>query len=145
MDSVGQRVRILRETRGMSQSELSRRVNVTPQAIQSLESDSNPNRKTKHVVSIATALDFDPRYLDPSMPVEQFRKKVYTPDATVAERQSQHDRFGVSDDDDLIDLAIEQARKNIALRLKLSGEEISGQQYLQRLSDELRRLTMSER
>ena len=79
VDTIGHRIKILREMRGISQSELSRRIDVTPQAIQSLESDNNPNRKTKHVLGIAAALDFDPRYLDLQTSFDQFEAQVKEP------------------------------------------------------------------
>ncbi len=140
MDSIGQRIKKLRELRGMSQSELSRRISVTPQAIQSLEADSNPKRKTRHVVGIAAALDFDPRYLDLHTSYDQFQAKVAEPN-TAPKVQPAIDSLGNANDDELIEAAIVQARNNINLQLKLSSEKISGREYLERLSDELRRLT----
>ena len=138
MVSIGQRIKVLREKRGMSQSELSRRIHVTPQAIQSLEADPNPNRRTKHVIGIAAALDIDPRFLDPQTSYEQFKSNFVVDMNKSAPRI---DSEVQEDDDDLVDAAIEQARRNINLQLKLSGEKISGRDYLTRLSDELRRLT----
>ncbi len=140
MDSIGQRIKVLRELRGISQSELSRRIQVTPQAIQSLESDNNPNRKTKHVVGIAAALDFDPRYLDLQTSYDQFQAQVTQP-PSAAKTAAKIDSSVVAQDDALVEAAIEQARNNINLQLKLSEEKISGREYLERLSDELRRLT----
>jgi len=140
MDSIGQRIKVLREIRGISQSELSRRISVTPQAIQSLESDKNPNRKTKHVVGIAAALDFDPRFLDLQTSYDQFQALVAKPPRSNRGNTAIDSSF-IANDDALIEAAIEQARNNISLQLKLSGEKISGREYLERLSDELRRLT----
>jgi len=140
MDTIGQRIKVLREMRGISQSELSRRISVTPQAIQSLESDSNPNRKTKHVVGIAAVLDVDPRYLDLQTSYDQFRER-FAKQSRHSQKPAAIDSLTNSNDDALIDLAIEQARNNVNLQLKLSGETISGREYLERLSGELRRLT----
>jgi len=140
MDTIGQRIKMLREKRGLSQSELSRRISVTPQAIQSLEADRNPNRKTKHMVGIAAALDFDPRYLDLNTSLDQFRARMST---AGPERKglTKIDSSPPDTDDELIDAAIEQARNNVNLQLQLSGEKISGREFLNRLSEELRRLT----
>lgn len=143
MDSIGQRIKLLREKRGLSQSELSRRISVTPQAIQSLEADRNPNRKTKHMVGIATALDFDPRYLDLNTSLDQFKAHISTA-AKEQRRPTKIDSSAPATDDDLIDAAIEQARNNINLQLQLSGEKISGREFLSRLSEELRRLTAKQ-
>ena len=140
MDSIGQRIKLLREKRGLSQSELSRRISVTPQAIQSLEADRNPNRKTKHMVGIAAALDFDPRYLDLNTSLDQFKAHISTAPKE-QRRLTKIDSSAPATDDDLIDAAIEQARNNINLQLQLSGEKISGREFLNRLSEELRRLT----
>ena len=140
MDTIGQRIKMLREKRGLSQSELSRRIKVTPQAIQSLEADRNPNRKTKHMVGIAAALDFDPRYLDLNTSLDQFQARMST---AVPEGKglTKIDSSPPDTDDELIDAAIEQARNNVNLQLQLSGEKISGREFLNRLSEELRRLT----
>jgi transcriptional regulator with XRE-family HTH domain len=140
MDTIGQRIRKLREMRGLSQSELSRRIDVTPQAIQSLEADRNPNRKTRHMIGIARALDFDPRYLDLNTSLDQFEAQIST---TTLERNpiAEIDSSLEANDDDLVDAAIQQARSNINLQLKLSGETISGREFLNRLSEELHRLT----
>lgn len=129
MDTVGYRVKQLRERRGITQSELSRRIKVTPQAIQSLESDQNPKRKTRHVVGIAAAMDFDPKFLDLTTSLNEFKNKL-----TDMEIKS------VNPADDLIDEAIAQARKNVTLRLKLNEECVSGRDYIKLLSDELRNL-----
>lgn len=127
----------------MSQSELSRRIHVTPQAIQSLEADPNPNRRTKHVIGIAAVLDIDPRYLDPHTSFEQFQSSVAAVvDAT--KPAGPIDSAMIEEDDDLVDAAIEQARRNINLQLKLGSEKISGREYLNRLSDELKRLTTKD-
>ena len=140
VDTIGHRIKILREMRGISQSELSRRIDVTPQAIQSLESDNNPNRKTKHVLGIAAALDFDPRYLDLQTSFDQFEAQVKEPSPPARPAPKIDSSVNVNDDE-LVEAAIEQARNNINLQLKLSDETISGREYLERLSDELRRLT----
>ncbi|MEP1206957.1 MAG: helix-turn-helix transcriptional regulator [Rhizobiaceae bacterium] len=140
MDTIGQRIKVLREMRGISQSELSRRISVTPQAIQSLEADSNPNRKTKHVVGIAAVLDVDPRYLDLQTSYDQFQQRIEK-QARDSRQPAAIDSANNANDDALIDAAIEQARNNVNLQLKLSGGTISGREYLERLSDELRRLT----
>lgn len=139
MDSIGQRIKLLREKRGLSQSELSRRISVTPQAIQSLEAD----RKTKHMVGIAAALDFDPRYLDLNTSLDQFKAHISTA-AEEQRRSTKIDSSAPATDDDLIDAAIDQARNNINLQLQLSGEKISGREFLSRLSEELRRLTAQQ-
>ena len=143
MDTIGQRIKILREKRGLSQSELSRRISVTPQAIQSLEADRNPNRKTKHMVGIAAALDFDPRYLDLNTSLDQFEAHISTSPAA-GKPAPKIDSSSTATDDELIDAAIEQARSNIHLQLQLSGEKISGREFLSRLSEELRRLTAQQ-
>ena len=143
MDTIGQRIKILREKRGLSQSELSRRISVTPQAIQSLEADRNPNRKTKHMVGIAAALDFDPRYLDLNTSLDQFEAHISTSPAA-GKPTPKIDSSSTATDDELIDAAIEQARSNIHLQLQLSGEKISGREFLSRLSEELRRLTAQQ-
>ena len=143
MNTIGQRIKVLREKRGMSQSELSRRIHVTPQAIQSLEADRNPNRRTKHVIGIAAALEIDPRYLDPQTTIEQFELGVANAEAD-RDSNLEAEPPAERDDDELIDAAIEQARRNINLQLKLSGATISGREYLKRLSDELRRLTTKQ-
>ena len=140
MDTIGRRIRILREKRGLSQSELSRRINVTPQAIQSLEADRNPNRKTRHMIGIAAALEFDPRYLDLNTSIDQFQAQI-TSSRNPQPSSRAIDSAGEADDDALIEAAIDQARRNIDLQLKLNGERISGRAYLNRLSEELRRLT----
>lgn len=143
MDTIGQRIKILRERRGLSQSELGRRINVTPQAIQSLEADRNPNRKTRHLIALAAALDFDPRYLDLSTGLEHFEAQIL---ATAVQSNSQLkiDSSSATTDDDLVEAAIEQARSNIDMQLRLNGEVISGREYLSRLSNELNRLTAKQ-
>ena len=135
---------MLRKMRGISQSELGRRANVTPQAIQSLEADQNPNRKTKHVISIASALSFDPVFLDLTTSNDQFKASLAAHPSVGSKVHSSTpiiDSSSESDDDELIDAAIVQARNNINLRLQLSGKKISGREYLESLSEELRRLT----
>lgn len=143
MDTLGQRIKTLREKRGLTQSELSRRIDVTPQAIQSLEADPNPNRKTRHMVGIAAALDFDPRYLDLNTSLDQFEAHIST--AMAAQNAAAKiDSSNTATDDTLVDAAIEQARSNVNLQLKLTGEQISGREFLNRLSEELRRLTTNQ-
>ena len=143
MDTLGQRIKILRERRGLTQSELSRRIDVTPQAIQSLEADPNPNRKTRHMVGIAAALDFDPRYLDLNTSLDQFEAQIST--AVAAQNApAKIDSSNAATDDALVDAAIEQARSNVNLQLQLTGEQISGREFLNRLSEELRRLTTNQ-
>ena len=134
---------MLREMRGISQSELSRRIGVTPQAIQSLEADLNPNRKTKHMVGIAAALNFDPRNLDLNTHLQKFEEQISTA-AGRRKTRPEIDSSSPSTDDDLIDAAIDQARNNIELQLRLSGETITGREFLNRLSEELRRLTAKQ-
>ena len=129
LDTIGQRVKKLREFRGISQSELGRRIKVTPQAIQSLESDKNPKRKTRHMIGIAKALDFDPKYLDLNTSFDQFRRKLN--DVSEIKEVS---------DEQLIDEAIAQAKRIVTLRLKLAEQSVTGREYLELFAGEIQNL-----
>lgn len=55
------RVRVARQSRGLSQSELARRIGVKPQAIQAIE--AGRVQQTKHIVALSRELDVPVQYL----------------------------------------------------------------------------------
>lgn len=66
MDTLAARLRFARERAGLSQSELARRVGVTAQSIQSVE--SGRVKRTKAIAEIAAALSVGREWLDPHGP-----------------------------------------------------------------------------
>lgn len=59
----GARLRAARRLRGLSVKELARRLNVTPQAIGNIESDTRPVSLDK-ILEIATMIGCDPHEID---------------------------------------------------------------------------------
>lgn len=68
------RLRIARQNKGLSQSELARRIGVKPQAIQAIEAGKVD--KTKHAVAIAMELDVDPAYISGEIVNHIFRTPI---------------------------------------------------------------------
>lgn len=61
MIDLKDRVRIARMNKGLSQTDLARRIGVSPQTIQAIE--AGRVQKTKHAVAIARELDVSPEYI----------------------------------------------------------------------------------
>lgn len=68
------RLRIARQNKGISQSELARRIGVKPQAIQAIE--AGRVSQTKHVVALARVLDVEPGYLSGEKINQVFRTPI---------------------------------------------------------------------
>lgn len=62
-ETFGERLRRLREARGLRKTVLARRVGLTEAAIRQLESGRTSDARLADGVRIATALGVDPRYL----------------------------------------------------------------------------------
>lgn len=62
MDSLALRVRTAREKKRFSQSELARRIGVTPQAIQAIE--AGLVGRPRYILKLAQALDTTPQFLE---------------------------------------------------------------------------------
>ncbi len=62
MDEIAKRTRVLREGKGLSQSELARTIGVKPQSIQALE--KGKVKSPKYIVQLARALGVNPEYLE---------------------------------------------------------------------------------
>ncbi len=61
-DEIAKRTRLLREGKGLSQSELARKIGVSPQSIQALE--SGKVESPKYIVQLARALGVNPEFLE---------------------------------------------------------------------------------
>lgn len=64
METIGQRVRAMRERRLWSQRDLSERAGVPQATISRVESDQNETRpQNRTIISLAQALDVDPAWI----------------------------------------------------------------------------------
>ena len=56
MCTLGERIRARREAYGMSQAELSRRIGISKQSMNSIEQGETPDPRVSRIVAIATTL-----------------------------------------------------------------------------------------
>lgn len=62
-ETMGQRIKRLREARGLSQQQLANLVGVTPSAVSQWETDQVRSIKPPHFLALADALSTDPWFL----------------------------------------------------------------------------------
>lgn len=62
-ETMGARIRRLREARGWSQAELARRMSVTRATVHQWEHDTSPNIRPANFLRLCEVLDTDPAYL----------------------------------------------------------------------------------
>lgn len=74
MLSLANRVKLARQSKGYSQSDLARRIGIKPQAIQAIE--AGKVQKTKHIVELARALDVPPEYFSDQYVNHVFRTPI---------------------------------------------------------------------
>ncbi len=88
MSEIGKRVRILRETHGLSQSEVARRAGVTPSAIHFIESGRTKEPSASTVAAIARAIGVEPGELfkAPAVPLGE---ASWTPHITAEDIERQ--------------------------------------------------------
>jgi transcriptional regulator with XRE-family HTH domain len=63
LESMGQRIALLRSAKGWTQAELSRVMKVTRATVMNWENDSVPNIRPPHLMVLAKVLGTDPYYL----------------------------------------------------------------------------------
>lgn len=63
LESMGQRIALLRSSKGWSQAELAKIVSVSRMSVFNWENDAVPNIKPPHLMVLAKVLGTDPYYL----------------------------------------------------------------------------------
>lgn len=84
MSSLAKRVAEKREALGLSQSELARKIGVTPQAIQKVE--AGETKKPRYIVELASALQETPEFLQSGVRKSTAREILPSPNATIGEK-----------------------------------------------------------